>query len=156
MRTWDRDDPMNTSKLPVLHIVLDGLPFCQMIMGAKIDNWASSWDYGTYHIGDQRWLKRACASAQSRQSLRCVHTWSMEVDEGPTKNQTSSPTGWLCLRVWRMSLRGTKSTIISSHGLILNCALYLYAQKWWCQLRTILVNHTVLKHLKSVQVMIPF
>ena len=24
----------------------------------------------------------SCASAQSRQSLRCSHTWSMEVDEG--------------------------------------------------------------------------
>ena len=42
----------------------------------------SSWDYGTYHIGDQRWLRRACAYAQSRQSLRCSHTWSIEVDKG--------------------------------------------------------------------------
>ena len=25
--------------------------------------WASSWDYGTYHIGDQRRLRRACATA---------------------------------------------------------------------------------------------
>ena len=44
--------------------------------------WASSWDCGTYHICDQRRLRRACASAQSRQSLRCSHPWSMEVDEG--------------------------------------------------------------------------
>ena len=29
------------------------------------------------------------------------------------KIKTSSPTGWLCMRVWRMSLRRTKSTIIS-------------------------------------------
>ena len=48
-------------------------------------NWASSWDYGTYHIGDQRRLRRACASAQSRQSLRCSHSWSMEVDEESEK-----------------------------------------------------------------------
>ena len=33
------------------------------------EKWASPWDYGTYHIGDQRRLRRACASAQSRQSL---------------------------------------------------------------------------------------
>ena len=44
--------------------------------------WASSWDYGTYHIGDQGRLRRAWASAQSRQSLRCSHTWSMELVEG--------------------------------------------------------------------------
>ena len=45
-------------------------------------HWASSWDYGTYRTGDQRMLRRACASAQSGQSLRCSHTWSMEKDEG--------------------------------------------------------------------------
>ena len=70
-------------------------------------NWASSWDYGTYNIGDQRRLRRTCASAPSRQSLRCSHTWSMEVDEEcSTKNQTSSPVGWLRMRVWRMNLYG--------------------------------------------------
>ena len=42
----------------------------------------TTWDYDTYHIGDQRRLRQACASAQSRQSLHCSHTWSMEVDEG--------------------------------------------------------------------------
>ena len=31
-------------------------------------------------------------------------------------NQTSSPTGWLRMHVWRMSLRRMKSTIISWHG----------------------------------------
>ena len=34
-------------------------------------NLIHSWYYGTYHIGDQRRLRRACASAQSRQSHRC-------------------------------------------------------------------------------------
>ena len=47
----------------------------------SVIEWASSWDYGTYQIGDQRWLRRACASAQFRQSLRCSHTWSVEVDK---------------------------------------------------------------------------
>ena len=62
--------------------------------------WTGPWEYaGT---DDQRRLRRACASAQSRQSLRCS-----------TKNQTSSPTGWPCMRVWRTSLRRTKSTISS-------------------------------------------
>ena len=39
--------------------------------------WVSSWDYGTYHIGDQRRLRQACAFAQSRQSLRCSIDWLM-------------------------------------------------------------------------------
>ena len=32
------------------------------------------------------------------------------------KNQTSSPIGWLCMRVWRVSLLRTKNTIISWDG----------------------------------------
>ena len=44
--------------------------------------WASSWDYGTYHIRDQRRLRRAGASAQFPRSLHCSHTWSIEVDKG--------------------------------------------------------------------------
>ena len=67
--------------------------------------WASSWDYGTYRIGEQRRLRRDCASAQSRQSLRCSHTQRMEVDEGSDQNQTCSPSGLLRMRVWRLSLR---------------------------------------------------
>ena len=55
--------------------LLYGIVFSSMYI------WASLWDYGTYHIGDRR-LRRACASAQSRQNLRCSHTWSMEIDEG--------------------------------------------------------------------------
>ena len=55
------------------------------------DYWASSWDYGTYRIGDQRRLRRACACTQSRQSLRCLHTWSMEVDEGSDQKWHLAP-----------------------------------------------------------------
>ena len=37
--------------------------------------------------------------------------------KGPTKNQTSSTTGWLLrMRIWRMSLQRTKSAIISWDG----------------------------------------
>ena len=64
----------------------------------RLHKWASSWDYGTYHIGDKRRLRRACASAQSRQSLHCSHTWSMEEDEGSYKNQTSNP-HWMAAHV---------------------------------------------------------
>ena len=58
-------------------------------------NWASSWDYGTYHIGDQRRLRRACASAQSRQSLPCSHTWSMEVVEERSDRKSDILCHWI-------------------------------------------------------------
>ena len=86
------------------------------------DIWASSWDYCTYHMGDQRRPRRAYASVQSRQS-RWSHMWSIAVDEGSEqKNQTPMPPappprpGWLRMRVWRMSLRRLKSVIISWDG----------------------------------------
>ena len=69
----------------------------------KMYKWASSWDYGTYHIGDQQMLRRTCASTQSRQSLRCSYTWSIEADEGSDQKLDIYPTGWLRMHVWRMS-----------------------------------------------------
>ena len=99
--------------------------------------WASSWDYDTYlsyHIGNQRRLRRACsASAQSHQSLRCSHTWSMEVDEG--SDQNSSSTGWLHMSIWRMSLRRMESTIITWPGSFntywWNSLQKIFSQKCW-------------------------
>ena len=90
-----------------------GYGICPGALKKSRNKWARSWGYGTYHTGDQRKLRRACASAQSRQSLRCSLTWRMEVDEGSDQNKTFNPTGWLRMRAWKMSLRRTKSTIIS-------------------------------------------
>ena len=58
---------------------------------ASDHNWASSWDYGTYYLGYQWWLRWACTPAQSLQSLRCSHTWSMEVDEGSDQKSDIYP-----------------------------------------------------------------
>ena len=50
----------------------------------------------------------------------------MEVDEGSDqKNQTSFPTRWLRMRVWRMSLRRTKSAIIAWAGSITKFAGFI-------------------------------
>ena len=38
------------------------LPF-GLLVNMWFHIWASSWDYGTYHIGDQRRLRRDCASS---------------------------------------------------------------------------------------------
>ena len=73
-------------------------------------HWASSWDYGIYHIGDQRRLRRDCADEPSL----FAHI-SRRVRP---KIRHLAPTGWLHMRVWRMSLRRTKSAIISWAGSI--------------------------------------
>ena len=33
--------------------------------------WTASSEFGTYHLCEQRGLRRACAFAQSRQNFRC-------------------------------------------------------------------------------------
>ena len=65
--------------------------YCCTFNKVWISIWASSWDYGTYHIGDQPRLRQACASTQSRQSLRCSHTCSLEVDEGSDQKSDIYP-----------------------------------------------------------------
>ena len=57
----------------------------------------------------------SCEPAQSRQNLRCSHTWSIEVDE-QSKKQTSSPTRWLRMSVLKTRLRRAKCAIISWDG----------------------------------------
>ena len=75
MRLWY----FSSSKKPVFLVFIE------------ITKWASSWGYGSYRIGEQRRLRRDCAFAQSRQSLRCSHTWSMEVDERSDQKSDIKP-----------------------------------------------------------------
>ena len=88
------------------------------LSGRVSDSGARGPGFETYRIGDQRRFSRACAYAQSHQSLHWSHTWGMEVDEGSTTNQTSSPAGWLRMHIWRMGLWRTKSATISWAGSI--------------------------------------
>ena len=43
--------------------------------------WAASSEFGTYRLCEQRRLRRACASAQSRQNLRCSLIQAMNQEE---------------------------------------------------------------------------
>ena len=64
---------------------------------------------------------RRPAKAQASLRIRAVSrepSLFAHMKSGSRRNQASSPTGWLRMRVWRTSLRRTKSTIISWHGSI--------------------------------------
>ena len=96
----------------------------------KGNNWASSWDFGIYHIGDQRRFRRACASAQSRQTLRCSHTWSMEVDEGSDQKWHLAPLDG-CACVFEEFTEDEKCPIISWAGSYNFCSqLDIDARLW--------------------------
>ena len=43
----------------------------KILLGEVIEIWAAPSEFGTYRLCEQRRFRRACASAQSRQNLRC-------------------------------------------------------------------------------------
>ena len=43
----------------------------QRVTAFRKDTWTASSEFGTYRLCEQRRFRRACASAQSRQNLRC-------------------------------------------------------------------------------------
>ena len=59
---------------------------CSIIIGymiaGKVDNSFWTLRFGSYRIDEHRKFRRACAYAQSRQSLRLSHTQTMEVEKG--------------------------------------------------------------------------
>ena len=48
----------------------DGRYFRKYVLETYL-NWTVSSEFGTYRLCEQRRFRRACASAQSRQNLRC-------------------------------------------------------------------------------------
>ena len=52
----------------------------------KMAKWASTHDFGNYHIDEQQGLRRDWAYGQSRLSLRFSHIQSMDVGEGSDQN----------------------------------------------------------------------
>ena len=59
--------------------------------------WTASSEFGTYRLCEQRRFRRACASAQSRQNLRCSLIQAVSQEE-PSDSQISGPSEWLGMR----------------------------------------------------------
>ena len=60
--------------------------------------WTASSEFGTYRLCEQRRFRRACASAQSRQNLRCSPNTSSK-SRGTFRQKTRSLAplnGWAC------------------------------------------------------------
>ena len=53
--------------------------------------WTTSSEFGTYRICEQRRFRRACASAQSRQNLRCSLIQAMSQEEPSDRKPDSWP-----------------------------------------------------------------
>ena len=64
-----------------------------MIMRVFDDSWTASSEFGTYHLCEQRRFRRACASAQSRQNLRCSHIQAVNQEEPSDRKADPWPLG---------------------------------------------------------------
>ena len=53
--------------------------------------WTASSEFGTYRLCEQRRFRRACASAQSRQNLRCSLIQAVSLEEPSDRNQDPWP-----------------------------------------------------------------
>ena len=90
--TWS---PPGTRKVPKKVSIMS---FARMILNI----WARSWDYGTYHVGDQRRLRRA--------HMKYECQWMVQ----PTIRHLALLGGCAC--VFEECLGRTKSTILSRIG----------------------------------------
>ena len=54
-------------------------------------NWAASSEFGTYRLCEQRRFRRACASAQSRQNLRCSLIQAVSQEEPSDRKPDPCP-----------------------------------------------------------------
>ena len=88
--------------------------------------WARSWDYGTYHISDQRRLK--CASV-SPEPLLFAFMKNGSRQRGQPKIRHLTPLDGCTCAFEECLLRRTESTIISWH-VTLTSSLYYQKQYW--------------------------
>ena len=82
--------------------------------------WTASSEFGTYRLCEQRRFRRACASAQSRQNLRCSLIQAVNQEELSARKQDPWPL-WMAGHAQLKFVKTECSkTQIRSTGLILN------------------------------------
>ena len=70
--------------------------------------WAASSEFGTYRLCEQWRFRRACASALSRQNLRC-YSYKQWVKRSPqTESQIPSPSEWLGMHSYNLSRQNAR------------------------------------------------
>ena len=86
---------------------LEPQPATQLSWGLII-KWASSSEFGTYRLCEQRRFRRACASAQSRQNLRCSLIQAMSQEEASDRKPDPCLAGHAQLKYFMMECSKTQ------------------------------------------------
>ena len=100
--SWDLYDPLSAS----LEQICNGLNSAARLILSVFSNvcldrtvecktipiiWTTSSEFGTYRLCEQRRFRRACASAQSRQNLRCSLIQAVSQEEPSDRKPDPSP-----------------------------------------------------------------
>ena len=75
----DSESADQTGRMPRLISVFAGRTLILLVLSCR-GSFEPPWIKDAYHIGELRWLRRACASAYSHQSLHCslAQYWELE------------------------------------------------------------------------------
>ena len=86
------DNPCRHIEASNLHSFIDSCLFWQQTPVTNTDSiWAASSEFGTYRLCEQRRFRRACASAQSRQNLRCSLIQAVSQEESSDRKPDPWP-----------------------------------------------------------------
>ena len=126
----------------VPNIKLQCFPLPEMI-------WTASSEFGTYRLCEQRRFRRACASAQSRQNLRCSLIQAVNQEE-PSDRKTDPWPLWMAGHAQlKFVMTKCSKTQIRLTGLISNARVggqtYSVAQIRWVGINLIVHLPTVTK-----------
>ena len=96
--------------------------------------WTASSEFGTYRLCEQRRFRRACASAQSRQNLRCSLIQAVSQEEPSDRKPDPWPLWMAGHAQLKCVMTECSKTQIRLTGLILYVMLYnvLLWKKYYC------------------------
>ena len=106
----------------------DGIPKVAEILGMfhyhVFINWTASSEFGTYRLCEQRRFRRACASAQSRQNLRCSLIQAVSQEEPSDRKQDPWPLWMAGHAQLKFVVTECSKTQIRLTGLNWNCKCF--------------------------------
>ena len=97
--------------------------------------WTASSEFGTYRLCEQRRFRRACASVQSRQNLRCSLIQAVSHEEPSDRKPDHWPLWMAGHAQLKFVMTECSKTQIRLTGLIFLCDELLYSMrrtKWPC------------------------
>ena len=105
--------------------------------------WTASSEFGTYRLCEQRRFRRACASAQSRQNLRCSLIQAVSQEEPSDRKPDPWPLWMAGHAQLKFVMTECSKTQIRLMGLILSMCIFTNVHKSICDAADTLSWHLI-------------